>query len=143
MCIINNEDIIGITESDLTYSGPFQCFIYEKTKNDIYQKKTIIKYNSYIFSFLITNNNSELIILYYNEINYGHYSIDIYDYKNLKLKVKYDEKIYNINAYTHKFLFNINENIFSFVHINKTHTRLSIAKDTIIIYNINNKNKII
>lgn len=33
--IIANDDIIGITKFNI----PFQCFIYEKTKNNIYQKK--------------------------------------------------------------------------------------------------------
>jgi len=48
-----------------------------------------------------------------------------------------------INSYTKNFLFNINQNIFSFVHIDRTPTRLSIARSRIIIYDINNKNKII
>ena len=53
MPIINNGDIIGITESNLNYRGPFQCFICEKVKNNIYQKRTIIKHNSYIVSVLL------------------------------------------------------------------------------------------
>ena len=138
--ILINGDIIGITESNRNYKGPFQCFIYEKTKNNIYQKKTIIKYNSYILSFLIIKNNSELVILYYNEINYA---IDIYDYKNLKLKRKYEEKIYHLNSDTKNFLFHINQNVFSFVHIDRRITTLPYPRDYIIIYDNNNENKII
>ena len=89
--IINNGDIIGITESNSDYKGPYQCFIYKKVNNNIYQKKTLIKYDRWIFSFLITKNNKELIILYYSDederpVIYGPYRIDIYEYKNMKLK---------------------------------------------------------
>ena len=141
--IIDNGDIIGITESNLSYRGPFHCFIYEKTKNNIYQKKSFIKYKSYILSFLISKKNSELIILYYNEVNYEHYTIDIYDYRKLKLKKKIEEKIYNLNSYINNFLFNINQNIFAFIHTNKRPTRATFARDIIILYDINNGNKII
>ena len=134
--IINNGDIIGITAYNSNYRGPYQCFIYEKTKNNNYQKKTIIKYNSYIISFLISKNNSELIILYYDEVKYEHYVIDIYDYKKLKLKIKYEEDIYTLNSNTKNFLFNMNQNVFSFVHIDNTPTRPIYAKDRIILYDI-------
>ena len=46
--IIANDDNIGITKSDYNYNGPFQCFIYEKTKNNIYQRKLSINYNRYL-----------------------------------------------------------------------------------------------
>ena len=140
--IIANDDIIGVIKSDLNYNGPFQCFIYEKTNNNIYQKRVSINYNSIICSFLLSQNNNVLIILYYTEINYRHYEIDIYEYKKLKLIRKYKENIFRLNSDTLNFLFNINQNLFTFVHINKTPSRSSCPKSKIILYDINNENKI-
>ena len=76
------------------------------------------------------------IILYYDEDKYGHYAIDIYDYKKLKLKIKYEEDIYTLNSYTKNYLFNINQNVFSFVNINNTPIRSSYARDKIILYKL-------
>lgn len=147
MIIINNGDIIGITKSNSNYKGPYQCFIYTKVNNNIYQKKTIIKYESFIFSFLITKNNKELIILYYSHENerpviYGHYRIDIYEYKNMKIKRRYGENFHGFSSYVHNYLFNINENVFSFIHIDHTPTTCHYRSDHVILYDINKENKI-
>ena len=61
----------------------------------------------------------------------------------MKMKKKIEEKIYNLNSYINNFLFNINQNIFAFIHTNKRPTRATFARDIIILYDINNGNKII
>ena len=146
--IINNDDIIGITDSNLDYEGPYQCFIYKKDSNNIYQKKTIIKYNSWIFSFLINKTNKQLIILYFSDederpVIYGHYRIDIYEYKNMKLKRRYGENFHNGDSdFVKNYLFNINDNLFSFIHTDHTPTTCHASRDMVIIYDINKENKI-
>jgi len=147
VAVINNDDLIGITESNSDYKGPYQCFIYEKYNNNIYQKKTIIKYDRWIFSFLITKNNKELIILYYSDederpVIYGSYRIDIYEYKSMKLKRKYGENFPRFGSNVKNYLFNINENIFSFIHIDHTPTTCHYSRDYVILYDINKENKI-
>ena len=39
--ILSNDDVIGITSDNEDYKGPYECFIYNKGKNDIYEKKVI------------------------------------------------------------------------------------------------------
>ena len=145
--IINNGDIIGITESNSDYKGPYQCFIYKKVNNNIYQKNTLIKYDRWIFSFLITKNNKELRILYYSDederpVIYGPYRIDIYEYKNMKLKRRCGENLHGFVSYSKNYLFNINENIFSFINIDQTPTTCHYRRDKVILYDINKENKI-
>ena len=131
--IINNDDIIGITNDNYKYKGPYECFIYQKLKNNKYQKRSFIRYKSWVSSFLMIKNNKELIILNDNRI-------DIYEYKNLKLKNMIEHE-YHINSYVNNKLFLINENIIAFLHINHTPTTFRYGFSQIIFYDINTKQK--
>ena len=45
-------------------------------------------------------------------------------------------------SYSKNYLFNINENIFSFIHIDQTPTTCHYRRDKVILYDINKENKI-
>lgn len=110
--IIKNGDIIGSTSYHLDFQ-PYQCFVYQKINNNIYQKKISIKYKSIIISFLITENNKELIILYHYFKRIDYYRIDIYEYNNFKLKRSNKENFFSLlNKDVNDFLLDINKNIF-------------------------------
>ena len=60
----------------------------------------------------------------------------------MKLKRRYGENFPRFGSNVKNYLFNINENIFSFIHIDHTPTTCHYSRDYVILYDINKENKI-
>ena len=123
--ILNNDDIIGISKN--TNGKYSNFFIYEKVKNNFYQKKSNLNFKKEIQSFLIINKNKFLIISIKAKIY-------IYNYKSLILKkiIDFGLEICNIK------LVHINDNSFGTIFFNES----MCAPEYFELYNINNLEKI-
>ena len=123
--ILNNDDIIGISKNTNGKYNNF--FIFEKIKNNFYQKESNLNFKKEIQSFLIIDKNKFLIISIKAKIY-------IYKYKSLILKkiVDFGLEICNIK------LIHINDKTFGSIFFNES----MCAPEYFELYDINNLIKI-